>query len=73
MNRRRCGALAVAAASLWLGACESVSPWQRGTLARPEMQFEPDALQTALYEQIYDSKEGSRGGAKTAGAGCGCN
>ena len=29
----------VAALVLALSACEAVSPWQWGTLARPEMQF----------------------------------
>ena len=63
----------VAAVVLALSACESVRPWERGTLARPEMQLDPNALQTGLYEQVYYSKEASRGGSKTAGAGCGCN
>ena len=65
--------LPVAALVLALGACEAVSPWQWGSLARPEMQLDPNVLQSALYEQVYESKEASRGRAKTAGAGCGCN
>ena len=56
-----------------LSACEAVSPWQWGSLARPEMRLDPNVLQSALYEQVYESKEASRGRAKTAGAGCGCN
>lgn len=56
-----------------LSACEAVRPWERGRLARPEMQLEPNVLQTTLYEQVYFSKEASRGGTKAAGAGCGCN
>ena len=66
-------ALAIAALASALCACETVEPWQRGTLARPEMRLEPNALHTGLYEQVYFSKEASRGGMKTAGAGCGCN
>ena len=73
MIRPLAGALAVAAAVLVLGACEPVRPWQRGTLARTEMQLDANALQTILYEQVYDSKEAASGGTKTAGAGCGCN
>ena len=73
MNRSSRGILAVAAVALTLCACESVQPWQRGKLARPEMQLDPNPLQTSLYEQVYFSKEASRGGMKTAGAGCGCN
>ena len=72
--RRTCrGILTVTAAALMLCACEAVRPWQRGMLARPEMQLDPNPLQTSLYEQIYFSKEASSGGMKTAGAGCGCN
>ena len=63
----------VAALALLLNACAAVAPWERGTLARPEMQLDPNPLQTGLYEQVYDSKEASSGGMKTAGAGCGCN
>ena len=65
--------LPIAAIVFGLGACEAVAPWQWGSLARPEMQLDPNALQTSLYEQVYESKEASRGRAKTAGAGCGCN
>ena len=65
--------LALAVFLLSLAACQSVEPWQRGTLARAEMQFDPDVLQRDLYDQVYYSKEASRGGTKAAGAGCGCN
>lgn len=73
MNRTSRGIVAVVAVALALCGCEAVRPWERGTLARPEMQLEPNALQTSLYEQVYFSKEASRGGMKPAGAGCGCN
>lgn len=65
--------LTIAAVTVALSACETIRPWERGTLARPEMQLDPNALQTSLYEQVYDSKEAASGGTKTAGAGCGCN
>ena len=75
MTVRRCQAslLGCAALALWLSGCASVQPWERGRLARPEMQLDPNPLQTGLYEQVYDSKEAAGGGASTAGAGCGCN
>ena len=73
MNRSSSGVLTVAAIALVLGACAPVRPWERGTLARTEMQFDPNSLQTGLYEQVYESKEAASGGTKTAGAGCGCN
>jgi hypothetical protein len=56
-----------------LGGCETVKPWERGTLARPEMQLDSDPLETKLMEQVYESKEASSGGNGAAGAGCGCN
>ena len=62
-----------AAMASWLTACATVQPWERGTLARPEMQLDPNPLQTGLYEQVYDSKEAASGGTSAAGAGCGCN
>lgn len=73
MSRASRGIPAVVAAALILFGCEAVRPWERGTLARPEMQLEPNPLQASLYEQVYFSKEASRGGTKPAGAGCGCN
>ena len=58
---------------LSLAACTNVEPWERGTLARPDMQFAPDPLDTKLMDHVYDSKEASGGGSQAAGAGCGCN
>jgi hypothetical protein len=65
--------IVVGLAILLLTSCESVQPWERGTLARPEMQLSQDQLGDALYDQVYYSKEASSGGAGAAGAGCGCN
>ena len=56
-----------------LGGCETVQPWERGPLARPEMQLDSDPLETTLMEQVYESKEAASGGNGAAGAGCGCN
>jgi hypothetical protein len=58
---------------LLLGACSTVQPWERGMLARPEMQWQPDLLEARLEQQIYTSKEASSGGTGAAGGGCGCN
>jgi hypothetical protein len=55
-----------------LAACETVQPWERGTLAKAEMQLS-EGLNSSLYDQVYDSKEASSGGSGAAGAGCGCN
>jgi hypothetical protein len=56
-----------------LSACSTVQPWEKGTLARPEMTFGGDALDTKYTEHIYSSKEGASGGAGVGGGGCGCN
>ena len=60
---------------LALGGCSSlgVKPWERNILAREDMLLDSDALDLALDEHIYFSKEGSSGGGQAAGGGCGCN
>lgn len=56
-----------------LCGCETVQPWERGTLAKPEMQWQPNRMEAQLRAQVYASKEASSGGAGAAGGGCGCN
>ncbi len=56
-----------------LFGCESVQPWERGTLAREEMQWDTDVMETSLQKQIQFAKEASSGGNGAAGGGCGCN
>ncbi|MEI8185518.1 MAG: DUF4266 domain-containing protein [Chlorobiaceae bacterium] len=51
----------------------AVQPWEKETLARPEMTFDGDKLDTAYTEHIYSSKEAASGGAGVGGGGCGCN
>lgn len=64
--------LCVLAACL-LCACETVQPWERGVLARPEMQWQPDPMEISFQAQINSSKEATSGGMGAAGGGCGCN
>jgi hypothetical protein len=61
--------------SLLLQACSiaPVQPWEKDLLAKPSMALVPDALDNALDEHIYFSKEGSLGGQGVGGGGCGCN
>ncbi len=61
--------------ALATSACSSmeVKPWQRGTLARADMQLDPNPLQTQFSEHIYFSKEAASGGRGFGGGGCGCN
>lgn len=60
---------------LMLCACamQPVQPWERGHLARWDMQWDPDPLQRAQDEHTRFSKEGSSGSIGAAGGGCGCN
>ncbi|VAW94135.1 hypothetical protein MNBD_GAMMA23-2182 [hydrothermal vent metagenome] len=55
------------------GCSTTIQPWERGTLAKPEMQWVSDAQGFALSKHVYFSKEGSNGGAMVVGGGCGCN
>ena len=66
------GATALALLTI-LGACQNVQPWERGTLAKSEMQLDPQSLNAQLRQQVYFSKEASSGSNKAAGGGCGCN
>lgn len=70
-----CRALTLAGVVLMANGCsiQPVQPWEKGTLARPEMTFEGDRQDTTFTEHIYSSKEGSSGGAGVGGGGCGCN
>ena len=76
-HARRVMFMAVAGAALtFLTGCASlppVQPWEKGFLAKPEMTFEGDRLDTAFVEHTYFSKEASAGGAGVGGGGCGCN
>jgi hypothetical protein len=50
-----------------------VKPWERGNLAKQEMQLNAAPIDNALDDHIYFSKEASSGGRGFAGGGCGCN
>ena len=50
-----------------------VQPWEREVLARDDMQFDSNAVDTAFDDHIYFSKEGTSGGRGFGGGGCGCN
>ena len=59
-----------------VAGCATVAPpqpWEKGTLARPEMQFDADPLAARLTQHVYASKEGATGGYGVGGGGCGCN
>jgi len=50
-----------------------VKPWERDLLAKPAMALNANALDLALDDHIYFSKEATSGGRSFAGGGCGCN
>lgn len=68
-------ALSCLTIALTVSACTNlgVKPWERETLARPEMQLIHDSVEAGLDDHIYFSKEASSGGRSFGGGGCGCN
>jgi hypothetical protein len=60
---------------LLVAGCSSlgVRPWQRDVLSRSDMQPGGSALNDAINDHMYFSKEASSGGRSYAGGGCGCN
>jgi len=58
-----------------LSGCSTlgVQPWERDLLAKDEMSLSAGAIDLALDDHIYFSKEGTSGGRGFAGGGCGCN
>lgn len=58
---------------LTAAACTQVKPWERGELAKREMAFDVDPMETKIKDHIYFSKEGSSSGSAVTGGGCGCN
>jgi len=51
----------------------NISPWERGILAKPQMSFQSNALESSLRKHIQHSKEASTGGHDSGGGGCGCS
>lgn len=52
---------------------EKVKPWQKGDLAKEDMQLVDDGMLNYADEHIYFSKEAAVGGKGVGGGGCGCN
>ena len=76
MRRPSMRHLLLLAALSALGGCatfEPPKPWEKGQLAKPEMQFDYDRLDARAQVHVYTSKEGASGGYGVGGGGCGCN
>jgi hypothetical protein len=65
--------VALTAATAGCAGLQPVQPWEKGYLAKPEMTFEADPLQSRFEQHIYFSKENASGGYGVGGGGCGCN
>jgi hypothetical protein len=65
----------LSAAIFLASGCSSlgVQPWERDLLAKEEMALTSSAIDSALDDHIYFSKEASSGGKGFGGGGCGCN
>jgi Domain of unknown function (DUF4266) len=73
---RLMGFAAFASLGLVAQGCASignVEAFEKGYLAKEEMTFKGDTLESKFHEHIYVSKENASGGSGVGGGGCGCN
>ena len=66
-------AFGLAVFGLAMTGCQSVKPWQRGTLADYTMRGDRDPLGEGQMDHVYFSREMASGGKGVGGGGCGCN
>jgi hypothetical protein len=59
-------------AGIVVSGCATVQPWQRGTLSKAPMMFDPDPARAAYDDHWMTSREGAAGGFGLQGGGCGC-
>jgi len=64
--------LALAAVAC-LPGCTVVQPWERDLIARPDMAWNPDPLESQRRNHVYFAKEAALSGGGDSGGGCGCN
>ena len=65
--RLSCAWLALAA------ACATVAPYERETLSRNDMELSSQSELRTGEEHARSYREGSSGGGRARGGGCGCN
>ncbi|RMH43110.1 MAG: DUF4266 domain-containing protein [Gammaproteobacteria bacterium] len=71
-----CQRLVVVLLMLGLSGCGLkpwVKPYERQNLADPIMSLNPDPVEAAYMQHVYEAREGARGGDGGGGGGCGCN
>lgn len=59
--------------ALALAGCARVAPYERGTLARSDMELGKNPDLAAGEDHGLAYREGSSGGGDAKGGGCGCN
>ncbi|MCX7096165.1 MAG: DUF4266 domain-containing protein [Methylobacter sp.] len=72
MKKTERSSVALLVLSACVSACSPVTPWQRGTLAKPSMALEPNPMQSSLKEHTHGSREAASGSSSAGGGGCGC-
>lgn len=68
----RLAAISLLAVAVVFAGCTSVAPWERGTLAKPQMAVEPMPLRSALRAHVHGSRQAASMGGAADGGGCGC-
>ena len=56
-----------------LTACSAVQPWQRGTLAKPQMALDSNPRRSAFVAHVRSAREAASGTVSKDGGGCGCD
>lgn len=57
---------------VWISGC-TVAPWERGNLAKPEMEANPYPTQNVLRGHVTSAREAAGApSASTMGGACGC-
>ncbi|MBS0299173.1 MAG: DUF4266 domain-containing protein [Proteobacteria bacterium] len=65
--------LLVLMTAIALPGCVHVAPWERGNLAKPQMELDPYPLQSEIQSHNYSSREAAPSHKSSAGGGgCGC-
>jgi hypothetical protein len=59
-------------ASLIIGGCVVVQPWERERLADPNMMFDENPLDKGAELHFLFIREGTEGGDGSQSGGCGC-
>lgn len=56
-----------------LTGCVNIAPWERGNLAKPQMELDPHPLQSEIQSHNYSSREAAPSHkSSSGGGGCGC-